>query len=137
MTDRISGIRQIQVDEYGMMWIEYFSNIFPRNGKEYKMSDNEQVIKRIGELERKISDGESLLRRTVEASTLGWVFLAVGVILVFVLWGGFWSVMGALFALASVWRLYTAAKFRKEIEDGLREYRGQRAEFLASLMSKD
>ena len=101
------------------------------------MSDNEQVIKRIGEVERKISDGESLLRRTVEASTLGWVFLAVGVILVFVYWAGFWSVVGALVVLASVLRLYTATKYRKEIEDGLREYRGQRAELQASLMSKE
>jgi type III secretory pathway component EscT len=101
------------------------------------MSDNEQVIKQIGELERKISDGESLLRRTVEASTIGWVFMAVGVILVFMLWGGFWSVIGALFVLASVWRLYTAAKYQKEIEEGLREYRGQRAELQASLISKD
>ena len=101
------------------------------------MANNEQVVKRIGEIERKISDGESLLRRTVEASTVGWVFLAVGVILVFVLWGGFWSIIGALFVLASVWRLYTAAKYRKEIEDGLREYRGQRAELHASLISKE
>jgi hypothetical protein len=101
------------------------------------MATNEQVVKKIGEIERKISDGESLLRRTVEASTVGWVFLAVGVILVFVLWGGFWSIIGALFVLASVWRLYTSAKYRKEIEDGLREYRGQRAELQASLMSKD
>lgn len=101
------------------------------------MANNEQLVKRIGEIERKISDGESLLRRTVEASTIGWVFLAVGVILVFVLWGGFWSIIGALFVLASVWRLYTATKYRKEIEDGLREYRGQRAELQASLISKD
>lgn len=101
------------------------------------MANNEQLVKRIGEIERKISDGESLLRRTVEASTVGWVFLAVGVILVFVLWGGFWSIIGALFVLTSVWRLYTAAKHRKEIEDGLREYRGQRAEIQASLLSKD
>jgi hypothetical protein len=101
------------------------------------MTNNEQLVKKIGEIERKISDGESLLRRTVEASTIGWVFLAIGVILVFVLWGGFWSIIGALFTLASVWRLYTAAKYRKEIEDGLREYRGQRAELQARIISKD
>ena len=101
------------------------------------MPDNEQAIKRIGELERLISDGESLLRRTVEASTLGWVFLAVGVILVFVFWAGFWAIVGALVVLVGVLRLYTATKYRKEIEEGLREYRGQRAELQASLMSKD
>ena len=80
------------------------------------MSDNEQVIKQIGELERKISDGESLLRRTVEASTIGWVFFAFGFILLFVLWEWFWSVVGALFLLASVWRFYSALKYQKEIE---------------------
>lgn len=101
------------------------------------MTDNQQVIKRIGEIERKISDGESLLRRTVEASTIGWVFLAVGVLLGFVFWGGFWSVVGILLVLASVWRLYTALKYRKEIEDGLREYRGQKAELQAGLLLKD
>ena len=101
------------------------------------MANNDKLVKRIGEIERNISDGESLIRRTVEASTIGWVFLAVGVILVFVFWGGFWSIIGALFVLASVWRLYTAAKYRKEIEDGLREYRGQRAELQARLITKE
>ena len=101
------------------------------------MSDRQEIIKRFGEIERKISDGESLLRRTIEASTVGWVFLAVGLIFVFVLWGGFWSILGVLFVLASIWRLYSAAKYRKEIEDALREYRGMRAELQASLMSKD
>lgn len=38
---------------------------------------------------------------------------------------------------ASAWRLYTAEKYKKEIESGLREYRGEKAELTAELATRD
>ena len=100
------------------------------------MEKSKDIIKRIGEVERKISDGEALLRRTGNAGKFGWLFLIVGIILLIFLGGGF-KIIGILIIGASAWRLYTVEKFKKEIEDGLREYRGEKAELNAMLSSRD
>ena len=79
----------------------------------------------IGELEGKIADGEALMRRSSTASITGWIFLVVGLLL----FGAFWP-LALLVVAASLWRLSSIAKYKKEIEDGLRAYRVQKARLL-------
>lgn len=100
------------------------------------MEKTNEIIRRIGEVERKISDGEALLRRTGNAGKFGWLFLVIGLVLLIFLPGGF-KIIGILMILASAWRLYTAEKYKKEIESGLREYRGEKAELNAKLAARD
>ena len=100
------------------------------------MEKTKDIVKRIGEVERRISDGEALLRKAGNAGKLGWLFLVVGIILLVFLGGGF-KIIGLLIIGASIWRLYSAEKYKKEIELGLREYRGEKAELNALLATKD
>lgn len=100
------------------------------------MEKTSEVIKRIGEIERKISDGEALLRRTGNAGKFGWLFLVLGLILLIFL-PGVLKAIGILVILGSAWRLYAAEKYKKEIELGLREYRGEKAELNAKLSARD
>ena len=100
------------------------------------MATTQDIVKRIGEIERNISDGETLLRRLGDASKVGWFFLAVGILLIIFLDGGY-KVIGLLVLGASIWRLYKAEKYKKEVEEGLREYRGQKAELQATLAAKE
>lgn len=100
------------------------------------MADKQKIVKRIGEIERKISDGEALLRSTNRGSGVGWFFVVVGLLMIFLL-GDVFIVVGLLVIVASIWRLAKATKYRKEIEDGLREYRGRKAELQSKLMIKE
>ncbi|VAW32569.1 hypothetical protein MNBD_CHLOROFLEXI01-1033 [hydrothermal vent metagenome] len=99
------------------------------------MEKTHNIVKRIGEVERKISDGESLFRKASNAGKLGWVFLVLGIILLVFL-GWVFKIIGILVIGASAWRLYSAEKFKTEIEEGLREYRGEKAELNALLATK-
>lgn len=98
--------------------------------------ENKDIIKRIGEVERKISDGEALLRRTSNAGIYGWIFLVIGILLLIFL-GGILKIIAIVVIGGSVWRLYSAEKYKKEIESGLREYRGEKAELNAKLSARE
>jgi hypothetical protein len=98
------------------------------------MPETESLIKEIGDIERRISDGEALLRGIARAREVGWFFMVVGLLMIGGNYGDFFVIIGTLFIAISVGRLYTAAKNTKEIEDGLREYRGRKAELQAKLI---
>ncbi len=100
------------------------------------MNDREKIASQIGDIERKIADGEALLGRTNRADAIGWFFVAIGLLLIIFL-GDVFIIIGLLIIAASIWRFATAAKYRKEIEEGLREYRGRKAEFQAQLMIRE
>jgi len=100
------------------------------------MTEKQEIARRIGEIERKISDGEALLRGTGRAAGVGWAFIAVGLLMIVFLQDVF-LIIGLIVVAASAWRLYTAARYRREIEEGLSEYRGRKAELNATLMMKD
>ena len=97
------------------------------------MDDKNSTVKRIGVLERKICDGEALLRKTNRANGAAWFFIAVGTLMTFYL-GGVWVIIGIIAIAASVWYFVKMEQSRKEIEEGLRAYRGEKAELLAGLM---
>lgn len=98
--------------------------------------ETKDIIKRLGEVERRISDGEALMRRTTTSGRLGWLFLVIG-LLFLIFTSGALQIIGVLVIGASAWRLYTAEKYKKEIESGLREYRGEKAELTAELATRD
>jgi hypothetical protein len=101
------------------------------------MADTESTITAIGECERKICDGEALLRNTQRASLEGWFFLGAGILVLIFLHDFIFILIGLLVMAASGYRLYTASKYRGDIESGLREYRGRKAELLARLIAKE
>lgn len=85
------------------------------------------TVTNIAEIEGRIADGEALMRRAGSASIIGWIFLVVGLLLI----GAYWP-LSVLIMIASIWRLYSVEKYKKEIENGLREYRVQKAHYLSS-----
>lgn len=97
------------------------------------MAYPQEVVERIGDIERRISDGESLLRSVERAYGIGWLFIAVGVLVLF-LGEDVFIIIGLVVITACVWRLLTVTNHRKEIEKSLREYRGKKAELQATLM---
>jgi len=99
------------------------------------MADRQNITKTLGEMERKISDGEALLRGTERANFVGWFFIVIGLLMTLLLGSLFF--IGLLVIPASAWSLFTTAKYRKEIEAGLREYRGRKAELQAELMARE
>ena len=100
------------------------------------MTDNQDVAKKIGDIERKISDGEALLAKTGRTSSVGWTLVIIG-LLVAIFLGDFFLIVGVIVMAIGAWRIIAAPKYRKEIEEGLREYRGRKAELQARLMSKE
>ena len=51
--------------------------------------------------------------------------------------GGFIKIAGLLFVSVSVWRITKVWQYRIEIEEVLREHRGEKAELQAMLMARD
>ena len=100
------------------------------------MADTESTITSIGECERKICDGEALLRKIDRRSVEGWFSLGAAILLFFLSNFIFW-VIAVLLIGFSGYRFLTASKYRVEIESGLREYRGRKAELLAHLIAKE
>jgi hypothetical protein len=100
------------------------------------MPEAESLVKEIGDIERKICDGEALLRGVARTREVGWFFMVVGLLMIAGNIGDFFVLFGTLMIAISIWRLYTAAKNTKEIEDGLREYRGRKAELQSKLLIK-
>ncbi len=99
------------------------------------MDDYQTIISRFSEIERKISDGENLLRRASDTSRFALVILLVGILLMLFLSGGY-TIIGLIVLLISIFILSNAEKHKREIEDGLSEYRSQKAEMLATIIIK-
>jgi hypothetical protein len=99
------------------------------------MSNNQDIPKKIGEIERYISDGEGLLRKTSNDRTASWI--AIGISGLTLLFGNnsFLGLLAVCVIIYSAFRLYYLTKSNKEIEDGLREYRARKAELTAILMA--
>jgi hypothetical protein len=91
------------------------------------------LSKQIGDVERQIFEGESLMRKTNNEQVAGWVFLVIGAFMIFY-FPGMWWLLGLLVAAASIWRIITTNKYKKEIEIGMKEYRGRRAELQSQLI---
>lgn len=81
----------------------------------------------LAEIEGRIADGEALMRRSGSASIIGWIFLVVGLLL----FSAYWP-LSVLIMIASIWRLFSVEKYKKEIENGLRDYRVQKAHYLSN-----
>ena len=99
------------------------------------MEKSQNVVQRIGEVERMISEGETLFRRAEAASKLGWYLLFLGTILLIFLGGGL-KIIGLFVLGVGIWRAYSAEKYIREVEEGLKEYRGEKEELKASLFIK-
>ena len=97
------------------------------------MKFQQEIAERIGDIERRISDGESLLRNVERAYGVGWFFIAVGLLMILLV-GDALIIIGLVIIAACVWRLVFVTSYRKEIEESLREYRGKKAELQATLM---
>jgi hypothetical protein len=97
------------------------------------MTHQQEIAERISDIERSICDGESLLRSVERAYGVGWLFIAVGLLMILLL-GDAFIIIGLVVIAACVWRLVTVTSHRKEIEESLREYRGKKAELQATLM---
>ncbi len=95
----------------------------------------DDVAKKMGFLERKITQGEQLLR-TVERLSIGnWVLIAAG--LVMIIWLDIiYKILGGVLILAGVWLMYSMMRFRRTLEQGLIEYRGRKAELQATLLTR-
>lgn len=100
------------------------------------MSETQDIPKSIGEIERRISDGEALISRTNDISIVGWFFILIGAILIIFKGSEIGIVIGILMIGASIWRIYKADQMKKEINNDLREYRGQKAELQARLLAR-
>jgi hypothetical protein len=100
------------------------------------MIQNKEIVKRIGDIERRISDGEVLLRRTERAGGVGWLFIAIGLLMI-LLMGDAFIILGLIIIAVCVWGLVIVARYRKEVEESLREYRGKKVEMQATLVTKE
>jgi hypothetical protein len=100
------------------------------------MIDQEKIVKRIGEIERKISDGEALLRNTNRRFLFAWIMTAIGLFFIIVFGDLFSIILGFLLCVGGGWTFSKLGKYRREIEDGLSEYRGQKAELDAKIRLK-
>jgi len=100
------------------------------------MAHQQEIISKLGDIERRISDGEVLLRRTERAGGVGWLFIAVGLLMI-LLMGDAFIILGLVIITACVWGLVTVARHRKELEESLREYRGRKVEMQATLMTRE
>lgn len=99
------------------------------------MVKSDDIAKKIGFLERKITQGEQLLR-TVERLSIGnWVLIAAGLVMIALL-DTIYKLLGGVLILAGVWLIYSMMRFRRTLEQGLIEYRGRKAELEARLHNR-
>jgi hypothetical protein len=99
------------------------------------MDELKTLIPRFSTIEGKISDGQNLLRRADDTSRFALLLLFVGFLLMLFLSGGY-KFFGLIILLISIFILANAEKQKREIEEGLSEYRTQKAELLAKLLTK-
>ena len=90
-------------------------------------------IQAIGQLEQKICEGETLLRRAQMALLVNGFFIGAGLLLMVILNDAF-ILVGLLVITICVWRMYRGLKFLQEIEASLGTLRVQKAERMAALL---
>ncbi len=100
------------------------------------MVKTEDSAKKVGYLERKITQGEHLLK-TVERLSMGnWVLIVAGIAMIAFL-DTLYKLLGGVLIVAGIWLMYSMMRFRRTLENGLVEYRGRKAELEAKLYSKE
>jgi hypothetical protein len=99
------------------------------------MAEIGETILEFGEIERKICDGEALLRKATQEHAVGWLFFSLGTLAVVI--QPEWVIFGLLVIIIAIWRILTINRQIAEIEEGLREYRGRKAELLARMMARE
>jgi len=91
-----------------------------------------EEVQTIGQLEQKLCDGETLLRRAQMALQVNWFFIGAG-LLVMVLLKDAFILVGLLVITISVWRMARGLQLLQEIETSLATLRVQKAERMAAL----
>lgn len=98
------------------------------------MDDTKPLPTELGEIEGRLSDGESLLRSLNWAYLLALVVLPVGALAAVFSGETFWMIVGLILVLAALFRLFTLERQRRTVEEGLRLLRVRRAELQARLL---
>ncbi len=101
------------------------------------MADTNDFTGQLGEIERKISEGEALLRRAGTERVWLWILFSGGLLAVLFSQNLLIVIAGVAVLVVCVWRMTTTEKYAREIEDGLREYKGRRGELLARLVTRE
>ncbi len=97
------------------------------------------IAKELSQLEKKISQGEGLLRGLQAAKKSGNTLLVLGIIaliLAFIFPAWYFFLMILLFGVGGAIRLRKASKAIAEVSDGLGELRARKAELNALLLAK-
>jgi hypothetical protein len=100
------------------------------------MTQQQEILERIGDIERRICDGEALLRSAERAGGVVWFFITVGILMILLL-GDAFIIIGLVVIMACVWRLVTVTNQRKEIEESLKEYRVRKAVIQVTLIPRE
>jgi hypothetical protein len=100
------------------------------------MTQQQEILERIGDIERRICDGEALLRSTERAGGVVWFCITVGILLILLV-GDAFIIIGLVVIVACVWRLVTVTDQRKEIEEILKEYRVRKAALQVTLVPRE
>ncbi|MFQ5436720.1 MAG: hypothetical protein ACE5FD_17825 [Anaerolineae bacterium] len=101
------------------------------------MSDVARIAKKLGEIEKKLHEGERLRRGISRARTWGFIFFLLGLIMV-VFSPGYVSVffvLGIIIMIGSTWRINRAGRGWQEVEAVVGVYRARRAELQALLVA--
>jgi hypothetical protein len=100
------------------------------------MTQQQGFVERIEDIERRICDGEALLRSTERAGGVVWFFITMGILLILILQDAF-VIIGLVVIAVCVWRLVTVTSQRKEVEEILKEYRVKKAVLQVTLVPKE
>ena len=100
---------------------------------EITMSDDQNNVERVGDLDRKIQAGETSLLQLKNQNVIGFV---ISIAFVFIIVKNSSTIIGILIGIPYVclwiWRLYRTDKKIKETTGAVDEYRKQKAELQAS-----
>jgi hypothetical protein len=89
-------------------------------------------VQAIGQLEQKICEGETLLRRAQMALLVNGFFIGAGLLVMVILNDAF-ILVGLFVITLCVWRMYRGLKFLQEIETSLSTLRVQKVERMAAM----
>ena len=101
------------------------------------MADVAKIAKKLGDVEKKLHEGERLRREISRARAWGFIFFLLGLIMV-VFSPGYVSVffvLGIVIMIGSTWRINRARKGWREVEEAVGVYRTRRAELQALLVA--
>ena len=97
------------------------------------MSEVEKIAKKLGQVEKKLHEGEYLRRDISRARAWGFVFFLLGLVMIIFSPGyiSIFSILGVIFLIGSSWRINRAQKGWREVEEVVSVYRARRAELQA------